>query len=90
MTIVTSLDELIITQPFNGTPARDVSSAAGMASRSSGRHHAQPITSVPAAPALPNRKVLRFNMMWLAAMCRSSIQCFKHNPNLHFFCNHLY
>ncbi|WP_254608004.1 hypothetical protein [Burkholderia lata] len=64
MTIVTSLAELIITQPFSGTSTRDISSCAGIPSRSSGRHHAQPITSIPAAPALPNRKVLRFTMMW--------------------------
>ncbi|WP_232452636.1 hypothetical protein [Burkholderia ubonensis] len=72
MTIVTSLAELIITQPFNGTSTRDTASCAGVASRSSGRRHAQPIASTPAAPALPNRKVLRFNMMWPADMWRSS------------------
>ncbi|WP_232470055.1 hypothetical protein [Burkholderia ubonensis] len=72
MTIVTSLAELIITQPFNGTSTRDIASCAGVASRSSGRRHAQPIASTPAAPALPNRKVLRFNMMWPVDMWRSS------------------
>ncbi|MGU7782823.1 hypothetical protein [Burkholderia sp. PU8-34] len=69
MTIVTSLVELIITQPFSGTSTCDFSSCAGISSRPSGRHHAQPIASMPAAPALPNRKVLRFDMMWLADMC---------------------
>ncbi|WP_260444551.1 hypothetical protein [Burkholderia sp. Bp8986] len=64
MTIVTSLAELIITQPFSGTSTRDIASCAGMASRSSRRHHAQPITSVPATPALPSTKVLRVNMRW--------------------------
>ncbi|WP_232456237.1 hypothetical protein [Burkholderia ubonensis] len=72
MTIVTSLAELIITQPFNGTSTRDIASCAGVASRSSGRRHAQPIASTPTAPALPNRKVLRFNMMWPVDMWRSS------------------
>ncbi|WP_232450362.1 hypothetical protein [Burkholderia ubonensis] len=72
MTIVTSLAELIITQPFNGTSTRDIASCAGVASRSSGRRHAQPIASTPAALALPNRKVLRFNMMWPVDMWRSS------------------
>ncbi|WP_232437570.1 hypothetical protein [Burkholderia ubonensis] len=72
MTIVTSLAELIITQPFNGTSTRDIASCAGVASRSSGRRHAQPIASTPAAPAPPNRKVLRFNMMWPVDMWRSS------------------
>ncbi|WP_232442226.1 hypothetical protein [Burkholderia ubonensis] len=72
MTIVTSLAELIITQPFNGTSTRDIASCAGVASRSSGRRHAQPIASTPAAPALPNRNVLRFNMMWPVDMWRSS------------------
>ncbi|WP_232444006.1 hypothetical protein [Burkholderia ubonensis] len=72
MTIVTSLAELIITQPFNGTSTLDIASCAGVASRSSGRRHAQPIASTPAAPALPNRKVLRFNMMWPVDMWRSS------------------
>ncbi|WP_232448953.1 hypothetical protein [Burkholderia ubonensis] len=72
MTIVTSLAKLIITQPFNGTSTRDIASCAGVASRSSGRRHAQPIASTPAAPALPNRKVLRFNMMWPVDMWRSS------------------
>ncbi|WP_232440030.1 hypothetical protein [Burkholderia ubonensis] len=72
MTIVTSLAKLIINQPFNGTSTRDIASCAGVASRSSGRRHAQPIASTPAAPALPNRKVLRFNMMWPVDMWRSS------------------